>query len=366
MEFRSYSDLANTMTNNLWRIPADVDLVVSIPRSGIIPATMIALARNLPVTDVDGLVSGRIIQSGQTRRFREIPVDLTDCRHALVVDDSVLSGDSLRRVQQRITAAQLPFRISYAAVYVTEHVTNLVDVHFEVCPLPRLFEWNYLHHGSLRQACVDLDGVLCASAAPEQLDDEALYLAFIKEAPPHIIPTARIRHLVTRRPEHYRQETEAWLERHHVHYDRLSMIGGHQPLAVGDSRDLAVLKAEIFRADEGAAVFVEGNPDQAMAIARLSGKPAISVLEHRLYHPDPYAMVTLQHRARSFSGRLRMRWDNLVRRRRRATPASGSPPVGAGLQVSLSSAKAAAKGGVLPAATASSAAASSALTRGQL
>ncbi|HEX2099826.1 MAG TPA: phosphoribosyltransferase, partial [Candidatus Synoicihabitans sp.] len=92
MEYRSYADLTRAVTNGLWRVPADVDLVVAIPRSGIVPATVIALGLNVPTTDVDGLLSDRLIASGHTRRLRRPVERVSDCRHALVVDDSVRTG----------------------------------------------------------------------------------------------------------------------------------------------------------------------------------------------------------------------------------------------------------------------------------
>ncbi len=40
----------------------------------------------------------------------------------------------------------------------------------EVIDRPRIFEWNVLHHpGILKDACLDIDGVLCHDPSHEQM-----------------------------------------------------------------------------------------------------------------------------------------------------------------------------------------------------
>ena len=92
MNFRSVSDLRDVITNNLNLIPDDVELVVGIPRSGMLPAMLIALALNIQVTDLQGLKEGRVFQSGRTRRRGALNTPFDDIKHVLIVDDSVNSG----------------------------------------------------------------------------------------------------------------------------------------------------------------------------------------------------------------------------------------------------------------------------------
>ena len=49
----------------------------------------------------------------------------------------------------------------YLAIYALETNISMVDIFFEICHQPRMFEWNYMHHWGLKYACVDIDGVLC-------------------------------------------------------------------------------------------------------------------------------------------------------------------------------------------------------------
>ena len=53
MHFRSYADLTDLVRRNIHTLPGDIDLVVHVPRSGIIPAAQIALHRNLPIVSLD-------------------------------------------------------------------------------------------------------------------------------------------------------------------------------------------------------------------------------------------------------------------------------------------------------------------------
>ena len=50
MNYKSYSDLSIDILEGISKVPSSIQLVVGIPRSGMIPAYMIAAQLNLPVT----------------------------------------------------------------------------------------------------------------------------------------------------------------------------------------------------------------------------------------------------------------------------------------------------------------------------
>ena len=58
MNYRSVNDLNHCIVANLHRLPRDIDLVVGIPRSGVLAASLIALHLNLPLVDLDGFIEG--------------------------------------------------------------------------------------------------------------------------------------------------------------------------------------------------------------------------------------------------------------------------------------------------------------------
>ncbi|MGH9423649.1 MAG: phosphoribosyltransferase, partial [Thermoanaerobaculia bacterium] len=67
MNYRSINDLVLRVRELLPQVPRDVDLVVGIPRSGLLPATVIALALEKPVADLDSFLRGSIARRGATR-----------------------------------------------------------------------------------------------------------------------------------------------------------------------------------------------------------------------------------------------------------------------------------------------------------
>jgi len=89
VNYRTIADLNQLLSQQLNKVPLSVDLIVGVPRSGLLSANILALKLNLPLTDIAGLCEGRIFQSGQRGKNFQIK----DVQHALVVDDSVWSGN---------------------------------------------------------------------------------------------------------------------------------------------------------------------------------------------------------------------------------------------------------------------------------
>ena len=52
----SFAQLSNAIRSQLYAIPADVDLIVGIPRSGMVPAYQIGLFLNRLVCDIDSFI----------------------------------------------------------------------------------------------------------------------------------------------------------------------------------------------------------------------------------------------------------------------------------------------------------------------
>jgi len=69
MNYRSINDLNNTILKQLHLIPRDIDLVVGVPRSGMLPANLLALYLNLPYTDIHSFMKGFIYKSGARKQF---------------------------------------------------------------------------------------------------------------------------------------------------------------------------------------------------------------------------------------------------------------------------------------------------------
>lgn len=306
MNFRSFADLARTVSTNLHKVPADVDLVVGVPRSGLVAASLIALELNLPLAHLDGFLRGEVFETGSTRGQRSWAGDARSCRHALIVDDSCASGGTLTAVKAKIAAATIGAKVSTAVVFAAPGAIGVADIHFDVVPLPRCFGWNYLNHPNLKVACVDIDGVLCADPTPEENDDGPRYEEFLANARVLRVPSHEIGWLVTSRLEKYRRQTEAWLQAHGVRYRELVMLDG---CSAEDRRRRGLhgrFKARVYaRCD--ARLFIESNPWQAAEIARLAGKPVICSATQDLTEPavlSPQRLEQFVRRAIRRIGRI--------------------------------------------------------------
>ncbi len=274
LNFRSIADLGALIARNLHRIPRDVDVIAAIPRSGLLPASMIALHLNKPMTDVEGLLAGRLLGSGERRAWGDPADYLRSPRHVLVVDDSVLSGTQLTRVKQRLAELRVPHKLTYLSVYATTHSASMVDMHLEVVNQPRVWEWNVMHHVILERSCVDIDGILCEDPTEEQNDDGPVYECFMRDTLPLYACTRRIGTLVSARLEKYRRHTEEWLAREGIQYAELVLLdlpdkATRQRLGVHGS-----FKADVYKARPH-TLFIESDRGQAEKIARLSGKPVL-------------------------------------------------------------------------------------------
>jgi uncharacterized HAD superfamily protein len=290
MNFRTFNDLQRAVAGGNCLIPPTVDVVVGVPRSGLLAANLFALHRNLPLADLDGFLAGRLLSHGP-RLQRERPhLHSANC-HALVLDDSLQSGSAMRQARQRIEAAGVATRLTYAAVFGPEGGSPHADVCFEVCPSPRIFQWNLMNSGQLHYTCLDIDGVLCHDPTEDQNDDGPAYAAFLRDARPLHLPSARVSCLVTCRLEKYRAQTQDWLARHGVAHGELVMLD--LPSAKARRRMQGIhssFKAEVYRARRE-TLFVESGFDAALGIAAQSGKPVFCTDAERFIEPSMVALI---------------------------------------------------------------------------
>jgi uncharacterized HAD superfamily protein len=268
MNYRSINDLNHTILNKLHLIPRDIDLIVGVPRSGMLPANLLALYLNLPYTDIHSFMNGFIYKSGARKQF----FSEKDYKKILVVDDSIASGSAIKECKKDLAHLESTFDIKYCAIYYTPEKGNLADYALEAVSTPRYFQWNIFNHTSLEKACFDIDGVLCVDPSDEQNDDGTLYKSFLLDASPLFIPGSKIGTIVTSRLEKYRKETETWLNRNGVHYDKLVMLDLPDMKARQKANNHAGHKAKEYQSINY-DLFVESDLVQAIEINRITKKP---------------------------------------------------------------------------------------------
>jgi len=270
MNYRNITDLNNIILKRLHIIPRDFDLIVGVPRSGMLPANLLSLYLNRPYTDIHSFLNGHIYKAGARSQF----FDISEFKNILVVDDSIASGSAMLEVKESLKHLESKFNIKYFAVYIIPGKEKMVDYFFEIVPLPRYFQWNILNHTTLEKACFDIDGVLCADPLPEQNDDGPKYIDFILNAPPLFIPGSKIGTVVTSRLEKYRKETETWLQANNIKYNDLVMLDLPNMEARQRANNHGDHKAKAYMA-KPYVLFVESEYHQAVEINRLSKKPVL-------------------------------------------------------------------------------------------
>lgn len=297
---RSVADLAATIARNLWRIDRTAfDAVVGIPRSGMIPASIIATALQLPLASVDEFVAG-IIAGRSGRR-----VHIDGSPRILLVDDSCNKGGAMGRAVDALARgiyAKHSLQITRLAVYAPYQLDDParhVDITFEECRGPRIFAWNMWKHKRLPRWAFDMDGVLCRDPRKDENDDGDAYLRFIAEADPLFLPLRPIGHIVTSRLEKYREPTIEWLRKHRIEFRSLTMLdlpnkrarmtamkvdGGR---GGWKARQIETINRRLATSEEKPVeMMIESCPRQAKIIARMARIPVYCTQTQQVFDVD--------------------------------------------------------------------------------
>lgn len=305
MYIRTNEDMNRAILHGMREVPQDVDLIVGIPRSGLLAAMLFSLYLNKPVTDLDGLLEGRVLSTGKRPVKAGESDRIASARRILVVDDCISQGTEMDKARARIAEAGLSDRVIFLAVYSFPENPHKADIVLEVVPRPMVFQWGIMHSKMLEQCCVDIDGILCADTVGNQDDDGVRYRSFLRDTKPLFTPVVEIGWLVTCRLEKYRPETEEWLERHGVRYRHLMMMDHATKEEKERIGRHAEYKAEVYERS-GAILFIESNEGLARKIADLTSKPALSFMTNALFQQKPSEKLDVLHqKLRHHSRRLR-------------------------------------------------------------
>ena len=266
MIYVSYAELAKDIVEWSQQLPRNIDAFVALPRSGVIPASMLALHRNVRLTTVDDFKAGRYFLGGYRDQVRSV-------KKVMVIDDSLLSGKSMNDAANKLKGIK-DVQILYGAVYVKPGVVKPGIHTFKQVEMPRIFEWNWLHHFWLQRTCMDIDGVLCRDPTNEENDDGLRYRKFLHTVEPRHIPTVEVHTLVTSRLEQYRDDTVRWLHRHGVTYKNLIMHPAESAKARRKAGDHSKRKAQVYR-DSHYQLFIESSQRQAEDIHARTDKPVL-------------------------------------------------------------------------------------------
>ncbi len=120
-----------------------------------------------------------------------------------------------------------------------------------------------------------MDGIICEEPRVPDADGGpglARYRQWLMNAKPfHLTRAQPIKLIVTGRLEQFRKETEDWLSKHGVKFDKLVMCPAQKASQRGD---IAAMKAEAYK-NSTTAFFVESDPKQAERIFQIAKKQVI-------------------------------------------------------------------------------------------
>lgn len=252
MPWYSTSGLVAKALELIPRIPANIDGVVGVPRSGMLPAAAIATKLHLPLYSiVENEI--RLVQGG----MRSCNLEANGGRLA-IVDDTVGSGTQLALLKDAGVLRPDMFRV---AVFVTATTTDKVDCYHTIQGTPHLLEWNFFNGPQVCLAGLDLDGVICEDGPANVYDGGVLELAWLRDARPLDVPrnpAFKAPAIITARLEKYRTVTTEWLTRHGAQYRELIMWPGD----VGDRnlQSVAAWKVNACR-EVDVSFYVESDPN---------------------------------------------------------------------------------------------------------
>jgi adenine/guanine phosphoribosyltransferase-like PRPP-binding protein/uncharacterized HAD superfamily protein len=279
--FITLEQYAKDVRKLLTLVPHDVDCVAGVARSGLYPASMVAMWLHKPMIIVSQS-SGKIVEAGNGWRLGNGHRHVTPSTgRVLVVDDTVMTGGS-QAIIRGVIGKQFA-DVAYATVYCNP-AANLgkPDIHAVDLQWPHLLEWNLFNSVISASTAVDFDGILCNDCSPEKDDDGPRYLDFIQNAKPLYLPRKEpLPLIVTARIEKYREPTEAWLKRHGVRWKKLIMHP-EKSTRERERTDVAAYKAEHFERwakthtpSPGPVMFIESEHGQAREIARISRRMVV-------------------------------------------------------------------------------------------
>jgi hypothetical protein len=285
----SVAQLATDAVALASKLPPGVTGVVGLPRSGMIPASVIATLLHLPLYELDN--AGRLNRLGNGSRGTLLPFTPADGgreaapEYFAVIDDTVYSGAAMRRARDAMN--RLKHEAVYAAVYSRLQAVpgseNAADIYGRALPTPHLLEWNVANSGTFVGICGDVGLPYYKAGVAVDLDGIVLHDAESggEVGKPYMVPrSVSCKLICTGRPQRHRKATEAQLARHGALWDRLEMLPDDAPET---PQAIAAHKARHY-AESGCGFFFESDPLQAELIHHLCGKPVVCPRAGRVWH----------------------------------------------------------------------------------
>jgi hypothetical protein len=278
MIFKSIRDLTRDVLRLVpFCMEKNIGCIAGVPRSGLLPATILAGHMHLPLFLNGAIIGGnRIKAQGRDRAY---PAGV------LVLDDTIATAKSMVDLSGSIKELLPKHRMYRAAVYLDQKAEKHVDVFCESTEgWPRLFEWNFLNCSWTDQMMFDYDGVFCEDPPPER--DEIGYVRYIQNAVPRYLPAWPVGWICTNRLQTRIKMSLEWLARHEIHFKYQMYMQPHDnTIARAAGIPNAHFKAAHYKAqrDRGCILFVESSQSIAEEIFTKINQPVLCTDTMQLY-----------------------------------------------------------------------------------
>jgi len=240
----STADLAQRAVELVPRIPPGITRVIGIPRSGMIPASIIATMLHVPLYTLRKNTIQPVGAGVRMRDHRERKGE------TVLVDDTVHNGKTLK--QLRLECDEIQGMLT-AVCYARQEAAHVADLVGQFLPTPHFLEWNFPNCFYAKHLSWDMDGIICHNPP--------------RDNEPYLLPRiTEVGSIVTARPESERERTLSWLDTWGASTRSLVMWQGSE-------RDRWNAKAiGSWKADEtakaGSEFYVESEPEVADQIRK--------------------------------------------------------------------------------------------------
>lgn len=255
-------------------LPASVKAIVGIPRSGMIPASIIAVHLHLPLYELRQ--DGTLHRLSQGMRGHGMPEPVGTYA---VIDDTVYTGHAIRAARTHMKGQ----RAVFCAVYCRQRMAPMVDLYAAPLASPHLLEWNVANSRTItgdainpiygKGVAFDIDGIIVHDAESGG-----------KLGAPYLVPRlCDAPLLATGRHERDRAQTVALLRSVGARWKKLEMFPDNlapTPALIAEHKTAAFLRS-------GCGFFLESDPTQARIIAERSKKPVICPRANTVFGSDP-------------------------------------------------------------------------------
>ena len=278
LNFRTIENLNLAIVKRLTEIrKLNIDLIVGIPRSGMLPASLLATHLQLPFTDIDSYNANRWYVRNKKVT---VPDDMPNkSLRILLVDDTINTGNAMRNTLSSIKKTNDTI-IKFAVYGSPKNKSSDIDFICEECPLPRAFQWNIWKHNQASEWATDMDGVLCRDPSKKENDKGLKLKHFYQTADPRFLFKKPVKYIITSRQEKFRTVTLEWLNTHNVKFEELIMKPNNTP---GGNESHALYKANELN-NLNVKLYIESDPKQAKIIAQRVNIPVWCTDNQRIYN----------------------------------------------------------------------------------